>query len=78
MITDVANDKSSPLAPTYRPALGYFWLGKPHLRLSLEFPDENDVSYKENSSLRILKLLKSTRLPSNLSCMVRLQPEGVI
>ncbi|KAI8128452.1 hypothetical protein FF38_10035 [Lucilia cuprina] len=76
---ELVNDKTSSLSSSdYRPVLGLCWLTKPHLRLSLEFPPSDDVSYKLDPSLRIIKLIKSTWSPSDLSCSVSLQPEGVI
>ncbi|KAM7345320.1 rad51 recombinase D [Cochliomyia hominivorax] len=62
----------------YRPALGYFWISKPQLRLSLEYPDENNVYYQDDPDVRVLKLIKSTLLPNDIYCMVKIQPEGVI
>ena len=74
------DNKPSSLLLNHRPVLGYFWLTKPHLRLSLEYPQPEDGNHGEDnaSSLRVIRILKSRFSSSNIHCTVRLQDEGVV
>lgn len=62
----------------HRPVLGWFWLTKPYLRLSLEYPQSEDENHSHDASLRVIRLLKSRFLAENVHCMVRLVDEGVV
>lgn len=70
--------KSTTLASSYRPVLGHFWLSKPYVRLSVEFPEENDVNYQQDRTLRVIKLLKTRFCTSDLSCLIKLRTEGFV
>lgn len=67
--------KKSP----YRPALGKFWLSKPYVRLSLEFPDKkSNLKCEEDSTIRVINLVATRYSPRGLSCLIQMQPEGFV
>lgn len=68
-------NKSSSLCVGYKPALGYSWLTKPRVRLSLEYPSPRD---DKDSSLRVIKVIKSGHSLKNASCLVKIQDVGVV
>lgn len=74
------DNKPSSLLHNHRPVLGYFWLTKPHLRLSLEYRQPEDGNHRQDNatSLRVIRILKSRFSSNNIHCTVSLEDEGVV
>lgn len=68
-------NKTSSLTLDYKPVLGYSWLTKPRVRLSMEYPATQD---DKDSSLRVIKVIKSVNSNKNASCLVKIQDVGVV
>ncbi|XP_013100217.1 DNA repair protein RAD51 homolog 4 [Stomoxys calcitrans] len=62
---------------TYRQVMGYFWLSKPRLRLSMEYMSAEEQEIR-TSSRRLLQVTQSTCMREKKSCTVRICDQGVV